>query len=325
MEKTEFSLWWKNPGDGPEEIWTLNPDDQGETIFHLAPFVPSLQYPTCEVRGKVQRSLFPKPGTLALKACTEAVETTQEEHEQAVIQALDFIEQGAFEKVVISRSNLWREANSPESVFAQKCKAHKDALVYLLVHPIAGVWLGATPELLLRQEGVQYETVSMAGTRKADREEWTKKEMREQSMVTDFIAQTLKSRDAQAIQIDLAKDRSYGEMEHLESRIRFESSAPHQHWLQALHPTPAVGGQPRNVAMEFIAKHERQSRGYYAGYLGWSFPDGARFYVNLRCMQWFSSGARIFAGGGIIAGSDATSEWEETEIKIQSIRQVPAS
>jgi isochorismate synthase EntC len=42
-------------------------------------------------------------------------------------------------------------------------------------------------------------------------------------------------------------------------------------------------------------------------------------------MQWFSSGARIFAGGGIIAGSDATSEWEETEIKIQSIRQVSAS
>ena len=318
----EFDLWWRNPGAESDEIWTLVPDPLGPTTFHLAPFVVSDEHPHCTVRGRIERSQPPVPGTITLPAASDRSVVSQSDYLESIHSALDSIENTALEKVVLSRSDWWDETGNPESVFARKCLEHPNALVYLLNIPIAGVWMGATPELLLHQEGDQFETVSLAGTRHATRDNWTSKERREQALVTKFIAKQLDEFHAENVIIEPPIDRNYGAFVHLQSRIQFAANAKTHDLISALHPTPAVGGEPREQALRFIAAHEKQSRGYYAGYFGWTTGDQSTFYVNLRCMQWFTEGARVFAGGGIVSGSDALAEWQETVMKLQSIRQI---
>ena len=86
-----------------------------------------------------------------------------------------------------------------------------------------------------------------------------------------------------------------------------------------LHPTPAVGGTPRELALELIAEEERHERGWYAGPLGWVDRNGdGEFVVALRCGLLEGSRATLFAGCGIVADSDPDHEWEESLIKLRA-------
>ena len=95
--------------------------------------------------------------------------------------------------------------------------------------------------------------------------------------------------------------------------------------LQALHPTPAVCGLPKEDAFRFILSHEGYDRSYYAGFFGRWEPEGkTALYVNLRCMQC-GEGAekiRLYAGGGILPASVCEEEWMETERKLQTMKYV---
>lgn len=315
-----FRLWWKMPGSAADEIWTLDADDEGETEFQFSPFTPSPGAPQLRIRGNKRRVSSPQKGTLHLQDSPTKKGAMQANHIEAVDAALAAIDRGELEKVVLSRSEFWTTSIGPEAVFESKCQMYPDAMVYLLAHPEAGVWLGASPELLLKRTGDAFETVSLAGTKLDLNASWTEKEYREQEMVTDFITGRLKAAGATNVDQRSAQDRNYGSIKHLESQILFSSKADESTWLQELHPTPAVGGTPRITALKFIADHEREEREYYTGFLGWSEADTSIFYVNLRCMACFSDGFRLFAGGGIVSGSDAWEEWEETRAKIETIR-----
>jgi isochorismate synthase EntC len=89
-----------------------------------------------------------------------------------------------------------------------------------------------------------------------------------------------------------------------------------------LSPTPALGGFPRDAALELIARHEGLDRGRYGGAIGWfdSTGDGS-FAVAIRCAEMSSDRrtARLFAGGGIVADSDPLSELAETQAKFQAM------
>ena len=87
----------------------------------------------------------------------------------------------------------------------------------------------------------------------------------------------------------------------------------------ALHPTPAVGGMPRDAALEFIARHEGLDRGLYAGLVGWAGPDRAELAVALRSALVRGARARLFVGAGIVEGSSADEEFEETELKARAM------
>jgi isochorismate synthase EntC len=85
-----------------------------------------------------------------------------------------------------------------------------------------------------------------------------------------------------------------------------------------VHPTPAVAGSPTGAALEFIAGHEQQARGLYAGPCGWTNADGdGEFVLSLRCAQLDGVTARLHAGAGIVAGSDPEREWAETQQKFE--------
>jgi isochorismate synthase len=90
--------------------------------------------------------------------------------------------------------------------------------------------------------------------------------------------------------------------------------------LEALHPTPAVCGLPRDRALDFLQKEEPFQRGWYSGPVGWIDGDGNGVFVPaLRSVVGCGSEWRLFAGAGIVAGSDPSQEWEETQIKFQPV------
>ena len=90
--------------------------------------------------------------------------------------------------------------------------------------------------------------------------------------------------------------------------------------VASLHPTSAVAGTPTQDAKKIIAKMEKHDRGWYSGPIGWFDEKGdGEFYVALRSALVKDEEAHVFAGGGIVAESHPSKEWEETELKLQPI------
>ncbi len=95
--------------------------------------------------------------------------------------------------------------------------------------------------------------------------------------------------------------------------------------LASLHPTPAVCGIPRNVALSVLTESEVFDRGWYAGPVGWLGSDGKGIFVPaLRSAVSRGAGWRLFAGAGIVPGSDPAMEWAETELKFDPMLRAMA-
>lgn len=91
--------------------------------------------------------------------------------------------------------------------------------------------------------------------------------------------------------------------------------------ISTLHPTPALGGQPRGAALSWLESNEQMDRGWYGGFMGWMNPEGdGAAHVSIRCALVGEDEATAFAGAGIVAQSDAEAEWTETEMKLGTIR-----
>ena len=193
-----------------------------------------------------------------------------------------------------------------------------DAFCSCYYTPSTGLWLGATPELLLDYDGTRMRTMSLAGTRTATPGmPWDSKNTAEQAYVTRFICDALSDLGLEP-QCGPDGTLRYGAIEHICTRIEAEVK-PHINLgeiLDAISPTPAVAGTPRSIALGEIASVEDTPRRCYAGYLLHSDGSGRRrAYVNLRCAQISPEGYCIYAGGGITADSNPASEWTETEAK----------
>lgn len=221
-------------------------------------------------------------------------------------------------------------------------------MVYCWYHPKVGLWLGATPELLFQVEGKQLTTISLAGTqpyKRVSKVTWTNKEIEEQQIVTDYIAHQIEP-FSKPINISDVETIRAGSLLHLKSRITglINDTAELKSIIQALHPTPAVCGFPKQDAKDFILKNENYNREFYTGFLGELNLKHAKtrnknrrniennaytvvkkqsnFYVNLRCMQLKDHKALIYVGGGITKDSVAKKEWEETINKTKTIGNV---
>ncbi len=109
---------------------------------------------------------------------------------------------------------------------------------------------------------------------------------------------------------------------HLRSEITatlHESTSP-LNVLNALHPTPAVGGTPTRTARAFIREHESFDRGWYAGPVGWMKQDAAEMLVAIRSALVDRDTLTLYSGAGIVEGSDPASEWDEIENKLADFK-----
>lgn len=254
--------------------------------------------------------------------------TSKEEYLRGFASLKKAMETGELTKAILSRVIHVPKPSDfqPTEYFNKLCRAYPHAFVYLAHHPRYGLWVGATPEVLLRKSGDFWHTVSLAGTRRfseSGRYDWTEKERVEQELVSVHIRHVLKKHGAIDVRESGPITAEAGSVAHLKTDFWFrledeERSAPAV--LKDLHPTPAVGGVPLENAVHHIALAESRDRQLYTGYLGrFSPPRYADVYVNLRCMKIGSDALALFSGGGITAGSEAESEWKETADKAETL------
>lgn len=235
-----------------------------------------------------------------------------------------------FRKLVLSRSTSQaiNEQFSPLSAFIKACNSYPRMMISLCHTPTTGTWIGSTPEIILSGHEKDWHTVALAGTMPMQGEimptEWSKKNKEEQAFVGEYIRKVVKKFGSKLTEKGPYTARA-GQLVHLKTDFHFclKDTAHLGDVLQELHPTPAVCGLPKEEAYQFILETEPHDRLFYSGIIGWIDPEGdTTLYVNLRCMHIENKKATLYAGGGILPDSTADAEWEETQQKMNTMRNI---
>ncbi len=254
--------------------------------------------------------------------------------EEAVSRAVQRIRAGDLEKVVLAREVQVRapQPHDPAAVFDVLRGGFSECFVYAAGRG-DGTFIGATPELLVRKEGMRASTVALAGSirRSADPAVddhlgesllHSGKNRHENLVVAQRIAKALAPFAVWVTAADEPVLIKVANIQHLAVPIRAQltDGAGALVLAGALHPTPAVGGEPDAVAERLIPALEGLDRGWYAGTLGWTDTNGdGEFCVTLRCALLRGELASCYAGCGIVADSEPAAELAETEVKLEAL------
>lgn len=288
--------------------------DFTESGYVFAPFEgPALLIP----ESASERVSIPwNAGRVSLsKAVITEDEDAKARHIALVEQGIAAIRKGKFAKVVLSRKQEIDTKEGFSIIFTRLLNAYPDAFAYVFYSRASGLWMGAFSEQLAHLSGHYLTTMALAGTRlSGDETEWGRKEQEEQHYVTDAIVEGLRPFAEKIRKGDTETIRA-GRLEHIRTMLlaQLRQDADPRDWLHALHPTPAVCGQPKEAARRFIQENEGYDREFYAGFhgelnVGWQTD----LFVNLRCLKWEQGQATLFIGGGVTIDSDPLKEWEET-------------
>ena len=244
---------------------------------------------------------------------------------ELVGKAVKAMQEGAFEKVVLSRKESVSVKEEPISVFLRLCNTYPSAYGYIWFHPEVGMWMGATPETLLHYKNGLFTTMSLAGTQLYNGSlgvAWGNKEKEEQQIVTGFISKSLEGKVTHLKKTGPFTKKA-GNLLHLCTRIEGSCTATAiPDIINTLHPTPAVCGMPGEKAKAFILANEEYNRSFYTGFMGMITPRDTHLFVNLRCMSLRDNESSIYVGGGITKDSIPEQEWEETVNKTGTLKKV---
>ncbi|NAW87026.1 isochorismate synthase [Photobacterium halotolerans] len=262
---------------------------------------------------------------------------------QAVAQAVEKFQRTQLEKAVLSRVlNIELSDDiSASDILARLIKQNPTGFHFAIPQQDQSVLLGASPELLIRQEGQHILSNPLAGSAKrqasadADRQVseallQSVKDRYEHRLVIDEIAQQLKP---YCRELDVPAGPSLintPTMWHLSTRIEGQLNTPENQTAQSetsaynvlqlaclLHPTPAVCGFPFNLSRDAIKELEGYERGMFTGMVGWCDSQGnGEWAVTIRCGKVREKSVRLFAGAGIVDASCPQAEWAETEAKL---------
>jgi isochorismate synthase len=236
-------------------------------------------------------------------------------------QIVSLLQESSMEKLVYSRVKSASISISGSELFHRLEAAYPKAFVYYFKDPMLGEWIGATPEVLIKGTNQSLESMSLAGTKKAEDESpWGAKEIEEQDFVSLFLRETLVKQGVSDLRSDGPKTVIAGPLAHLRTDFQWKSSID-QAWniVKDLHPTPAVSGTPRETALVWIQSEEKHERQFYAGIIGSMDEQSMNLYVNLRCAQIQGDQIYLYVGGGFTADSIPEKEWEETENKSHTL------
>lgn len=261
-----------------------------------------------------QNKKTPEPNTV----------TTYEEYMKGARYLIETLKQNKIKKAVYSRTYEYKSPaqTSAPYWFETIYSAYPAAFRFLVSVPGVTIWMGATPELLLKYHNSRLHTMALAATRATgETRNWSKKEEEEQQIVTRYIKAQFQQAGIEP-EISPREEIQAGPVTHLCNKISAKNITPDQarELLSKLHPTPAVCGVPAEKAARMITTIENRDRRYYSGYLGPVENDKSfSLFVNLRSMELFRESAQLYAGGGYTADSDPMSEWQETEHKIKTL------
>ncbi|WP_269225177.1 chorismate-binding protein [Flavobacterium eburneipallidum] len=245
-----------------------------------------------------------------------------------VSKGIQAIENNEFKKVVISRKEILNLVDFDViTTFEKLANLYPTTFVYCFYHPKVGIWLGATPEQLLKADTINFQTIALAGTQKdkgSNEVFWANKEQEEQKIVTDYIVEKLKN-VASEVLVSEPYSIKAGSIWHIKTDISgtLNSSSSLQQVIQLLHPTPAVCGLPKDKSKAFIMENENYNRTFYTGFLGeLNIENKTDLFVNLRCMEIENCQAYLFMGCGITKDSVPEKEWEESINKSTTMKKV---
>ncbi len=297
-----------------------------ETCFSIRPFgsVDKRNF------GIIPDQIVKNPELLFTQVSTPSNTTDETNRSAYTSQVRAIVDQldSNLKKVVLSRVKsvqIDQESNLVQLYQDLKNK-HPNTLTYLINSPSFGTWIGSTPEILLCQDGSDTRTMALAGTQavpdsgKVNFSTWGQKEIEEQELVSKHLRSVLgstifsESRPSTLIA---------GPVAHIVTN--FFSSSELDFWKLAcqLHPTPAIAGLPVDKSLTVIRQLEQHQRELYTGFLGpMNFNNHSALYVNLRCTKVLEKSFQLFLGAGITRDSDPQKEWEETELKAQTLLSV---
>tara|TARA_R110002074_G_scaffold61561_6_gene148796 strand:- start:17848 stop:18960 length:1113 start_codon:yes stop_codon:yes gene_type:complete len=322
--------------------------DFSETGFVFAPFdldfQPILLKTDDIIKVHIEHKDISLPSVDEISLLNESEKV---DYLKLINKVLKVISEGELDKVVLSRKIEVNDEVSPLNLFQNVLYIYPKAFCYIWHHPKVGTWVGATPEILIKSRGTQFTTMSLAGTQSSNefsKPIWTKKELNEQQVVTDYILDALKNKVV-SLKASEVTSIMAGQLWHLRTEIN-GVFVPNKFGdvLKALHPTPAVCGTPLINAKKFIVENENYDRSFYTGFLGElnyitelarnknrrnqensayrSVVKNSELFVNLRCMQITKDTISIYVGGGITSDSIPESEWYETVLKSNTMFRV---
>jgi len=299
---------------------TSNLDENG---FVFAPFEKKDQLPYIPNTHKNSYTFSSTPFNHSPKAL--------ESNPKAQADFIDLVEKvkriligEKFQKIVVSRSFNCKSNTSLDTIFNRLLSRYPEAMVYLWNHPKVGTWFGATPEKLFSKKGDTFQTMALAATKTVNKNHqyyWSSKEQKEQALVTQQISKDLSPFiSKEALKMSTPYDKIAGNLVHLCTDFHAKiAKISLRKLINALHPTPAVGGIPRQRAIDFIKKQEGYDRQFYTGFLGPFSSVHTTLFVNLRCAKISNKNISLFVGAGITLESEANQEWEETQRKAETL------
>ena len=239
-------------------------------------------------------------------------------------------------KVVLSRESLLESEESipplcPWSLLTQWARHAQECFHFGFQFSPEQSFIACSPERLYRREQCHLFTEALAGTIRRSGDEAT-----DAALAAELLADSKNRLENRLVHADilsrlapLTTDATLTEprilklrlLQHLKCDIEAELKPGVCDWqlLAALHPTPAVGGAPREAALAFIRESEPYDRGWYAGACGMLSRETSEFSVAIRSARITVQGISLFAGAGIVAGSEPTAEWAELDNKIANV------
>lgn len=261
---------------------------------------------------------------------------TEETYCNIVQRAVDRIVAGEFEKIVLARAKdlVADTAMNPMQTLHGLRQRFSECFSFSLANGHGQSFIGASPERLVRGYGGMLTTEALAGSTGRGKEEDedaqlglalldSEKDRHEHQLVLDSILRRLKPLGLQLEYAPTPSLRRLANVQHLHTPIKTALPVGVRllDVIARLHPTPAVGGVPRESALAGIRSLETFPRGLYAGAIGWIDSRGnGEFFVGLRSALIDGPRARMYAGAGIVAASKPAQELAETELKFQAMK-----
>ena len=263
------------------------------------------------------------PRALPAVATVEPSNGSWDEEIEAIREV---IADGRFEKIVAARrSRVEFEAPLDTVDVLLRLAQGLRASTRFAFRRERSTFLGATPERLIARRGLEISTEALAGSiaiGQAERLLESGKDQREHQLVVDSIVRRLEPMCSRFEVAPEPRVRELREVLHLHTPIQGTLAEPRHvlELVEALHPTPAVGGVPTAESLRWIAEHEPDERGWYAAPVGWFDARGdGEFAVALRSCVLRGREAYLYAGAGIVRDSDPRLEYHEMELKKQAL------
>lgn len=315
----------------PAIQWTKR-DGKSVVAFHAVGEESEVEQKLDDLQKQFDRCQLEVHQPIAPLSPYTLMERKVAQYKQAVQQTVQTIRQTDAKKVVIARAlALQFEKEIPIERVLMNIKEEQPNSYHFAFGRAEDFFVGATPERLIEIEEGQAHSACVAGSiprGKTQREDeqlgqslWNDEKNREEH---DYVVQMIKqvvSRYCQTYRIptepQLLKNR---DIQHLYTPVTgtLREASSIFDWVRDLHPTPALGGVPTDVALDLILENEQMDRGFYAGPIGWTDATGdGEFAVAIRSTLVKGHSAYLYAGGGLVEDSEVETEYEETWVKFR--------